>query len=246
MLLLFTMVVEYKKCRHCGSKDIVKNGHTPEGVQRYKCKDCCRCSKEKHTPRYTDEEREKILRCCHGKSSMRGIRRTFGVSWQTLRKWLKKKAAEAPSLAGTLLPAKPSNVLELDGLWSFVGKKKNKCRVWLALCRETRQVVGYAFGDRGFLTCNALFESIPEPYRKCRTFSDFWDTYDAVFPNNVSVPKESGETAHIERLDNTLRQRVGRLVRKTLSFSKDLETHIRTIVDFIKSYNLCIVKSTAY
>ena len=32
--------------------------------------------------------------------------------------------------------------------------------------------------------------------------------------------KETGETAHIERLNNTRRQRLSRLVRKTLSFSK--------------------------
>ena len=34
------------------------------------------------------------------------------------------------------------------------------------------------------------------------------------------VGKETGQTAHIERLNNTPRQRISRLVRKTLSFSK--------------------------
>ncbi|NJL75540.1 MAG: hypothetical protein HC892_11435 [Saprospiraceae bacterium] len=32
--------------------------------------------------------------------------------------------------------------------------------------------------------------------------------------------KETGQTAHVERLNNTFRQRIARLVRKTLSFSK--------------------------
>ncbi|MCY7351963.1 MAG: IS1 family transposase, partial [Cytophagaceae bacterium] len=31
---------------------------------------------------------------------------------------------------------------------------------------------------------------------------------------------ETGETAHVERLNNTIRQRFSRLVRKSLSFSK--------------------------
>jgi hypothetical protein len=35
-----------------------------------------------------------------------------------------------------------------------------------------------------------------------------------------SVGKETGETAHMERWKNTLRQRNGRYVRETLSFSK--------------------------
>ncbi len=45
---------------------------------------------------------------------------------------------------------------------------------------------------------------------------------------------------HIERFYNTLRQRVSRLVRKTLSFSKKLENHIGAIWNFIHHYNLVI------
>ena len=41
-----------------------------------------------------------------------------------------------------------------------------------------------------------------------------------------SVGKETGQTAHIERLNNTLRQRVGRFLRKTMSFSKIETNHI--------------------
>ncbi|MDG3493711.1 MULTISPECIES: IS1 family transposase, partial [Pseudanabaena] len=41
----------------------------------------------------------------------------------------------------------------------------------------------------------------------------------------------------IERFNCTLRQRVSRLVRKTLSFSKKLENHIGAIWNFIHHYN---------
>jgi len=40
---------------------------------------------------------------------------------------------------------------------------------------------------------------------------------------HLSVGKEIGETAHMERWNNTLRQRVGHMVRKALSFSKDTD-----------------------
>jgi insertion element IS1 protein InsB len=43
---------------------------------------------------------------------------------------------------------------------------------------------------------------------------------------------------HIERFNNTLRQRVSRLVRETLSFSKKLAHHIGAIKYFICNYNL--------
>jgi len=51
------------------------------------------------------------------------------------------------------------------------------------------------------------------------------------------VGKESGLTSYIERLNNTLRQRISRLVRKTLSFSKKLENHQGAIWNFIHDYN---------
>jgi len=37
-----------------------------------------------------------------------------------------------PPLEATLAPALPDDVLELDELWSFVCRRKNKRRVWLA------------------------------------------------------------------------------------------------------------------
>jgi hypothetical protein len=52
-----------------------------------------------------------------------------------------------------------------------------------------------------------------------------------------AVGKETGKTNYIERFNCTLRQRVSRLVRKTLSFSKKLENHIGAIWNFIHHYN---------
>ena len=46
------------------------------------------------------------------------------------------------------------------------------------------------------------------------------------------------KTNHIERFNNTLRQRVSRLLHDTLSFSKKLANHIGAIKFFICHYNL--------
>jgi IS1 family transposase len=54
---------------------------------------------------------------------------------------------------------------------------------------------------------------------------------------HVAVGKDSGLTSYIERLNNMLRQRIARLVRKTLSFSKKLETYIGAIWMFIHHHN---------
>ena len=79
------------------------------------------------------------------------------------------------------MPSATGDVLELDALWSFVGKKSNKRWVWLALCRQTRQVVAYFIGDHSLNSCWQLWQWIPASYRHCQPFSDFWDTYQKVF-----------------------------------------------------------------
>jgi IS1 family transposase len=57
------------------------------------------------------------------------------------------------------------------------------------------------------------------------------------FRATLQVGKETGKTNYIERFNNTLRQRVSRLVRKTLSFSKKLENHLGAILYFLHYYN---------
>ena len=58
-----------------------------------------------------------------------------------------KKFLSLPALQTTLLEPDPcdplASVLELDELWSFVLKKARKRWIWIALCRQTQQVVAY-------------------------------------------------------------------------------------------------------
>ena len=114
-------------------------------------------------------------------------------------------------------------------MWSFVWSKKCIRWVWIALCRRTRQVVAYFIGDRSGASCRAFWERIPASYKRGFTFSDYWKTYKQVIQTgrHFSVGKESGETNHVERWNNTLRQRIGRFVRKTLSFSKGCNSKLR-------------------
>lgn len=153
-----------------------------------------------------------------------------------------KKVAQLPPFSTTLLAPDPedaaSTTLELDELWSFVLKKANRFWIWIALCRKTRQVVAYAIGDRSKETCLCLWEAIPSAYREGRCFTDFWAAYVAVIPEaqHTAVGKETGETAHVERWNNTLRQRLARFVRMTLSFSKSVMMHFSLLL-FLHRYN---------
>jgi len=136
-------------------------------------------------------------------------------------------------------------------MWSFVGMKANKIWIWLAIDRDSREIVGMHAGSRDRAGAGGLWESLPPVYRQCAVcYSDFWSAYEEIFPQKRHRPvgKESGKTNHIERFNLTLRQRVSRLVRKTLSFSKKVENHIGAIWNFVHHYNSKIapklVKST--
>ena len=104
----------------------------------------------------------------------------------------------------------------MDELWS-----------WIALCRRTRQVVAYVCGQRNDKTCTDLRCRIPTGYFNLATCSDYWSSYAEVFDPDThrSVGKHTGLTNHVERFNATLRNRLGRFTRKTLSFSKKKENH---------------------
>ena len=142
-------------------------------------------------------------------------------------------------MSETLLPAQKGDVLEIDELWSFVGSKANARWVWIALCRQTRQIVACFIGDRSARSALALRERIPSDYRCRATRSDFLLAYEEVFPRRTHrlCNKDEGETCHVERWNNTLRQRLGRFVRKTLSFSKSDHMHELALRLFIHHYN---------
>ena len=128
----------------------------------------------------------------------------------------------------------------LSSLGSFVKKKSKKIWLWLALDCTTKEIGGVYIGERGEHGAKGLWNSLPSVYRQCAvSYTDFWISYAAVFPRSrhKAVGKETGLTNHIERFNNTLRQRISRLVRKALSFSKKLENHIGAIWYFIHHYN---------
>ena len=175
--------------------------------------------------------------------SLRGIERIFGISRRTVSRWLERWIEALPPLADSLVEARSDDVLELDELWSFVGSKGQVRWLWLALCRRTRQVVAYWLGDRSEASAIHLWEQLPHDYARCHSFSDKWNAYRYVFDHkrHRQVNKDEGETNHVERWFNTLRQRLGRFTRKTLSFSKRDDMHEGVLRLFLRDYNLSCI-----
>ena len=85
------MVTKEYKCHCCNSNNIVKAGRNRNGNQRYKCKNCGTSRVLEYKPPYTEDEKEEIMRTYEERSSLRGLKRIFGVTPETVAKWLKKK-----------------------------------------------------------------------------------------------------------------------------------------------------------
>jgi insertion element IS1 protein InsB len=130
---------------------------------------------------------------------------------------------------------------EADEMWSFVQKKANKQWIWIAMDAKTRQIIAFHVGDRSGESGKVLWAKMPLVYREQATFhTDQYDVSKGVIPaaQHRAITKKARKTNHIERFKNTLQQRVSRLVRETLSFSKTLAHHIGALKYFICYYNL--------
>lgn len=109
------------------------------------------------------------------------------------------------------------------------------------ISRKTRKIIAFYIGDHSMESCKMLWARIPERFRYQTSFSDFWEAYNFIYEQtgqHQKVGKDSGQTNHMERWNNTIRQWVGRLTRKTLSFSKSDFFHELVIRLFIVRYNL--------
>ena len=178
--------------------------------------------------------------------SLRGICRVLSISLEWLWQFIAEVYDHLPDdlYVRPLSPDRRLQLLRLeaeaDELWSFVGSKANKPWVWLAFDPATRQVLAFYVGDRSRQSARQLWRRIPAASRERATFyTDDWEADKGVLPAGRPevCAKGSGRTNAVERFNCPLRQRVSRLVRDVLSFSKKLANHIGAIKYFICHYN---------
>jgi IS1 family transposase/transposase-like protein len=231
------------KCPRCHSEAIVRNGHIHTGKQKYACKECSRQFVENPRNRNQAIPADTIAlidRLLLERMALEAITRVTGVSSTWLQKYVNEKYKQIPRQVQITKKSKRRLTIECDEMWSFVLRKDNKQRIWFALDVETHEIVGAYIGMRDAKAARKLWDSLPPVYRQCAvSYTDFWNAYQGVLPSkrHRAVGKETGLTNHIERFNCTMRQRVSRLVRKSLSFSKNIENHIGAIWNFIHHYN---------
>jgi IS1 family transposase len=242
-------------CPRCGETDYKKNGKTHHGKQNHQCRRCgqefiLELDREPVSP----EQQALVKKLLLERISLRGICRVVGVSLDWLLAFLVSLYGELPDHLNVSLEHVDNHIIiqrlevEADELLSFVGNKKNKQWLWLAMDVKTKQVIAFYVGNRSKRSARKLWKAIPAAYKQNAVFyTDQYEAYPGIIPTaqHRAVSKLFRKTNHIERLNCTLRQRISRLVRATLSFSKKLSHHIGAIKYFLCNYNLTLTAKFA-
>ena len=230
-------------CPRCQLSHIKRNGHTYYGKQNYQCKLCDRqfVVRDKSVSPDTQDLIKSLLL---ERISLRGICRVLKVSLSWLINFIEQLYRTTPDDLNFVEPGAAEIEifsLEADELWSFVERRENKRWVWLVLERRTRQIIALHIGDRSQVSAVRLWKRVPPVIKaQALVLTDCWDAYNLAIPaaQHVACEKQSGQVSLIERFNCTLRQRVSRLVRKSLAFSKSDWFHEEAIKYFIAHYNL--------
>lgn len=112
-----------KTCPQCqATTKQHKIGRTQAGSQRYQCRVCGK----RYTPEpkdigYPDDMRQRAVQLYSDGMNFRRIARHLGINHQTVINWVNAYTAALPSQAPQ---PETVEVVELDELFTFVGKKK--------------------------------------------------------------------------------------------------------------------------
>ncbi len=136
-----------EKCSKCNSADIVKNGFSRHCNQRIKCKACGSCP-VLDRKKSLDVDVNCLIRSFLERLSLCGVARVFAISYYQVYHQLNMTCLLLADFKTQVASCQADDIIELDELCGFCGRKANKQWLWAALSRHTRQIVAYIIGDR--------------------------------------------------------------------------------------------------
>jgi len=208
--------VDRCKCTKCSSIQIVKNGKTRKGKQRFLCRSCSKTFITNYSYNaYKPNTNQQIILFTKEGLGIRSTARVLKISVTTL---LKRIISIALSIPQPPIPLGKS--YEVDEMRTFVGKKSRLRWIVYALDRETRQVVSFNVGRRTNKTLKRVIKSL-ELSNARKIYTDKLKNYRYLIAkklHNTCVHS----TNHIERHNLSVRTHLKRLNRKTICFSRSL------------------------
>lgn len=204
-----------------------------------------------------------------------GIRSTstlVGCSTDSTQKTLGRLGSGCELLHDMFVRDMPSQKIQMDELWGFVGSKKSK--VWTAVSIDvpSRAIISIETGPRDADLIEALVRdtrarTVGRPMITTDGMASYITAIEKYFGADVVhglvVKETSGrrlkritrfladgsgaeslQTSYVERLNLSIRQEISRAGRKTLRHSKKLEYHRAAIWLWAMNYNFCRIHTT--
>jgi transposase-like protein len=114
-----------------GKGNIIKNGKTDKGVQRYRCQTCKKTFTETkgtllYRCRHSEEEIVECLAMVGDRNSLAAIHRMKGIKEETVCRWMERAATQVEQIEEELVRPKKLSRVQMDALWAYVGHKGEK------------------------------------------------------------------------------------------------------------------------
>ena len=113
------------ECPYCHRREgVIKSGLNPTGSHRYQCRSCVKYFTPEPKPMgYDDEVREQAVQLYLEGNSLRSIGRILKVHHVSVSNWIN---AHAHTLPRQVADSEPTQTVEIDELFTYVGKKTSK------------------------------------------------------------------------------------------------------------------------
>ena len=225
MVIALLLVSSSKEiCPYCLSVKVVRNGVKSSGAQTLLCKNCGKQFQRNYLYWACDKNRRTmVMKMLVRGSGIRDCATVLGISTDSVLRCLLREGAP--------IELKPMqrhyHKVQIDELWSYVGKKKNKVWMLYAYCSESGEVLAFTLGKRNIKTMKNLMLKLKH-IEVDFFLTDHWQAFSAILPYEKHLIGKVFTKA-IEGVNTFFRTRLRRLVRKTVCFSKKLIYHLAMI-----------------
>jgi IS1 family transposase len=153
-----------------------------------------------------EEQRTLVERLLREKISLHGICRAVGVSIRCLMDFMVARFEALPDHLHVQPIVSPQDVIlgclevEADEMSSFVKQKANKPWVWIAMDKQTCQIIAFHIGGRSRDSAKQLWANLPEVYRtQAMFYTDQYDAYTGVIPaeRHKAITKKARNTTDL-------------------------------------------------
>jgi len=239
------------ECPYCESQDVVKNGKSENGTQRYRGNTCLRSFQwEYRYDAWIPGVKAQITIQTLNGSGVSDISRNIEIAKDTVIAELKKKepaevnvayAEHLKKQAASGINVEMCLETEADEFWSYVGDQSTQRWTGYALDRANGTILAHQNGRRTDEMCEQLLAKL-DAFPIATYYTDNWQSYAKFIPSEQHwIGKK--DTWKIERTNLNFRTQLKRLQRKTMCCSKNEAIHDKVIGLYIE--NTIIIRRRA-